>query len=85
MEWPNFEDTKGIIRNRQSKKDRQYNDQRFADIKRGNIRSRKCNERRRTNRHTMINKILHRKLKYEQHELHRKTGVKSWVLMVNSS
>jgi hypothetical protein len=43
-----FEDTKGVIRSRKSKKNRQHNDQMFDDTK-GVIRSRKFKKNRQHN------------------------------------
>ena len=53
-----FQDTKGIIRIRNSKTDRQHNDQ----MKKGE---------------TVICKALHRKLTFDQHEPHYKSGMNS--------
>ena len=51
MQWPKFEDTKGVIRSRKSTKDRQCNDQRFEDTK-GVIRRRKSKKNRQCNGQT---------------------------------
>ena len=62
-----------IIRSRKSKKNRQYNGQKFEDTK-GVIRSRKSKnkqyngQKKRTKGQTMIYKTLHRKLKIEKHQ-----------------
>ena len=66
-----FEDTKGVIKSRKSKRDRQHNDQRFEDTK-GVIRSHKSQDRqyngqqkkdKRTN-----NETLQREQKIEQYK-----------------
>ena len=61
-----FGDTKEVIKNRKSKKDRQYNDKKKKD--------RQYNNQNKMDKVTMIYKALQTKLKIEQHEPHKKPG-----------
>jgi hypothetical protein len=61
-----FGDTKEVIKNRKSKKDRQYNDKKKKD--------RQYNNQNKMDKMTMTYKALQTKLKIEQHEPHKKPG-----------
>jgi hypothetical protein len=66
-----FGDAERVIISRNSKKERQYNGHKTGE---GQTDKQWTQERGRTNRQTMVNKTLHRKLKNEQHECQENKG-----------
>ena len=71
-----FGDTKEVIKNRKSKKDRQYNDKKKKDRQYNDKKKkdRQYNNQIRLDKMTMTYKALQTKLKIEQHEPHKKPG-----------
>jgi hypothetical protein len=71
-----FGDTKEVIKNRKSKKDRQYNDKKKKDRQYNDKKKkdRQYNNQNKMDKMTMTYKALQTKLKIEQHEPHKKPG-----------
>jgi hypothetical protein len=69
-----FGDTKEVIKNRKSKKDRQYNDKKKKDRQYNDKKKkdRQYNNQNKMDKMTMTYKALQTKLKIEQHEPHKK-------------